>query len=81
MRVFRSGNTTSLSTDDAGAGGGTYSVSHLCKKRPKLRLSGSARKSQKRDTPRLKLQAVLARIQPFYPAAQRNGATNPDSNP
>jgi hypothetical protein len=36
-------------------------------KRLKLRLSGSARKSQKRfqDTPRFKFQAVLARIQPF----------------
>jgi hypothetical protein len=33
----------------------------------KLRLSGSARKSQKRfrDTPRFKFQAVSARIQPF----------------
>jgi hypothetical protein len=36
-------------------------------KRLKLRLSGSARKSQKRfrDTPKFKFQAVLARIQPF----------------
>eukprot|EP01046_Picozoa_sp_COSAG06_P014287 COSAG06_NODE_884_length_11783_cov_10.515919_4_plen_112_part_00 len=36
-------------------------------KRLKLRLSGSARKSQKRlrDTPRFKFQAVLARTQPF----------------
>eukprot|EP01046_Picozoa_sp_COSAG06_P044146 COSAG06_NODE_5902_length_3221_cov_14.117233_5_plen_160_part_00 len=40
-------------------------------KRLKLRLSGSARKSQKRfrDTPRFKFQAVLARTQPFYHAA------------
>jgi hypothetical protein len=36
-------------------------------KRLKLRLSGPARKSQKRfrDTPRFKFQAVLARTQPF----------------
>jgi hypothetical protein len=36
-------------------------------KRLKLRLSGLARKSQKRfrDTPRFKFQAVLARTQPF----------------
>jgi hypothetical protein len=36
-------------------------------KRLKLRLSGSARKSQTRfrDTPRFKFQAVLGRIQPF----------------
>ena len=37
-------------------------------KRLKLRLSGSARKSQKtvpRDTPRFKFPAVLARVQPF----------------
>jgi hypothetical protein len=39
----------------------------IAPKRLKLRLSGSARKSQKRfrDTPRFKFQAVLARIQPF----------------
>ena len=36
-------------------------------KRLKLRLSGSARKSQKRfrDTPMFKFRAVLARTQPF----------------
>ena len=40
-------------------------------KRLKLRLSGSARKSQKRfrDTPMFKFQAVLSRTQPFYHAA------------
>jgi hypothetical protein len=27
-----------------------------------------------------KFQAVLARTQPFYHTAKRNGATNPDSN-
>ena len=39
----------------------------IAPKRLKLRLSGSARKSQKwfRDTPRFKFQAVLARTQPF----------------
>jgi hypothetical protein len=39
----------------------------IAPKRLKLRLSGSARKSQKRfrDTPRFKFRAVLARIQPF----------------
>ena len=39
----------------------------IAPKRLKLRLSGSARKSQKRfrDTPRLKFRAVLARTQPF----------------
>jgi hypothetical protein len=42
----------------------------IAPKRLKLRLSGSARKSQKRfrDTPRFKFQAVLARTQPFYHA-------------
>ena len=45
-------------------------------KRLKLRLSGSARKSQKRfrDTPRFKFQAVLARTQPFPPrSAEKRG--------
>jgi hypothetical protein len=39
----------------------------IATKRLKLRLSGSARKSQKRfrDTPMFKFQAVLARTQPF----------------
>jgi hypothetical protein len=39
----------------------------IAPKRLKLRLSGSARKSQKRfrDTPRFKFRAVLARTQPF----------------
>jgi len=39
----------------------------IAPKRLKIRLSGSARKSQKRfrDTPRFKFQAVLARTQPF----------------
>jgi hypothetical protein len=43
----------------------------IAPKRLKLRLSGSARKSQKRfrDTPRFKFQAVLARTQPFHHAA------------
>ena len=43
----------------------------IAPKRLKLRLSGSARKSQKRfrDTPRFKFPAVLARTQPFYHAA------------
>jgi hypothetical protein len=43
-------------------------------KRLKLRLSGSARKSQKpfRDTPRFKIQAVLARIQPFQRSNERS---------
>eukprot|EP01046_Picozoa_sp_COSAG06_P011096 COSAG06_NODE_624_length_13686_cov_86.804666_10_plen_101_part_00 len=60
----------------------TANCTLIAPKRLKLRLSGSARKSQKRfrDTPMFKFQAVLARTQPFYHAAQRNGATNPDSN-
>ena len=39
----------------------------IAQKRLKLRLSGSAKKSQKRfrDTPRFKFRAVLARNQPF----------------
>jgi hypothetical protein len=43
----------------------------IAPKRLKLRLSGSARKSQKRfrDTPMFKFQAVLARTQPFLHAA------------
>jgi hypothetical protein len=43
----------------------------IAPKRLKLRLSGSARKSQKRfrDTPRFKFQAVWPRTQPFYHAA------------
>jgi hypothetical protein len=43
----------------------------IAPKRLKLRLSGSARKSQKRfrDTPMFKFQAVLSRTQPFYHAA------------
>jgi hypothetical protein len=43
----------------------------IAPKRLKLRLSGSARKSQKRfrDTPMFKFQAVLARTQPFHHAA------------
>jgi hypothetical protein len=43
-------------------------------KRLKLRLSGSARKSQKRfrDTPKFKFQAVLARIQPFQRSNERS---------
>ena len=43
----------------------------IAPKRLKLRLSGSARKSQKRfqDTPRFKFQAIFARTQPFYHAA------------
>jgi hypothetical protein len=51
----------------------------IAPKRLKLRLSGSARKSQKRfrDTPRFKFQAGLARTQPFYHAAQRNGRPIP----
>jgi hypothetical protein len=51
-------------------------------KRLKLRLSGSARKSQKRfrDTPTFKFRAVLARTQPFLSHSVKNGATNPDSN-
>ena len=55
----------------------------IAPKRLKLRLSGSARKSQKRfrDTPRFKFQAGLARTQPFLSRSVRNGATNPDSNP
>ena len=42
-------------------------------KRLKLRLSGSARKSQKRfrDTPTFKIQAVLARTQPFQRSNER----------
>jgi hypothetical protein len=40
----------------------------IAPRRLKLRLSGSARKSQKRfrDTPRFKFRAVLARTQPFF---------------
>jgi hypothetical protein len=43
----------------------------IAPKRLKFRLSGSARKSQKRfrDTPMFKFQAVLARTQPFLHAA------------
>jgi hypothetical protein len=43
----------------------------IAPKRLKLRLPGSARKSQKRfrDTPMFKFQAVLSRTQPFYHAA------------
>eukprot|EP01046_Picozoa_sp_COSAG06_P053176 COSAG06_NODE_9130_length_1978_cov_4.634912_3_plen_275_part_00 len=43
-------------------------------KRLKFRLSGSARKSQKRfrDTPTFKIQAVLARIQPFQRSNERS---------
>jgi hypothetical protein len=43
-------------------------------KRLKFRLSGSARKSQKRfrDTPRFKFPAVLARIQPFQRSNERS---------
>jgi hypothetical protein len=54
----------------------------IAPKRLKLRLSGSARKSQKRfrDTPMFKFQAVLARTQPFLSRSVRNGATNPGSN-
>jgi hypothetical protein len=50
---------------------GTANCIIIAPKRLKLRLSGSARKSQKqfRDTPRFKFQAVLARTQPFYHAA------------
>ena len=46
---------------------GTATCIIIAPKRLKLRLSGSARKSQKRfqDTPRFKFQAVLARTQPF----------------
>jgi hypothetical protein len=61
---------------------GTANCIIIAPKRLKLRLPGSARKSQKRfrDTPMFKFQAVLARTQPFHHAAQRNGATKPDSN-
>jgi hypothetical protein len=54
----------------------------IAPKRLKLRVSGSARKSQKRfrDTPRFNFRAVLARTQPFLSRSVRNGATNPDSN-
>jgi hypothetical protein len=43
----------------------------IAQKRLKLRLSGSARKSQKRfrDTPMFKFRAVLTHCQPFYHAA------------
>jgi hypothetical protein len=43
-------------------------------KRLKFRLSGSARKSQKRfrDTPTFKIQAVLARIEPFQRSNERS---------
>jgi hypothetical protein len=55
----------------------------IAPKRLKLRLSGSARKSQKRfrDMPMFKFRAVLARTQPFSSRSVRNRATNPDSNP
>jgi hypothetical protein len=48
----------------------------IAPKRLKLRLSGSARKSQKRfrDTPRFKFQAGLARTQPFLSrSAEKRG--------
>ena len=69
---------TSIDSDESGAGacitieGQRGADMYLLRpilvlKRLKLRLPGSARKSQKRfrDTPRFKFQAVLARIQPF----------------
>jgi hypothetical protein len=67
----------------AGAGGdgnlvaeslGVPAPVNISVKRLKLRLSGSARKSQKRfrDTPTFKFQAVLARIQPFQRSNERS---------
>jgi hypothetical protein len=54
----------------------------IAQKRLKLRLSGSARKSQKqfRDTPMFKFRAVLTHCQPFLSGSVRKGATNPGSN-
>jgi hypothetical protein len=56
----------------------------LVDKRLKLWLSGSARKSQKTVSRHAEVQ-ISGRCgsnpQPFYPAAQRNRATNPDLNP
>jgi hypothetical protein len=51
-------------------------------KRLKLRLSGSARKSQKwfRDTPMFKFQAVLARTQPFLSRSVEKRGDHSNSN-
>jgi hypothetical protein len=50
----------------------------IAPKRLKLRLSGSARKSQKRfrDMPRFKFQAVLTHCQPFLSGSMRKRATS-----
>jgi hypothetical protein len=54
----------------------------IAPKRLKLRLSGSARKSQQRfrDTPRFKFRAVLTHRQPFLSGSARKRATNSNSN-
>jgi hypothetical protein len=54
----------------------------IAPRRLKFRLSGSARKSQKRfrDTPMIKFRAVLTRYQPFSSGSVRKRATNSNSN-
>jgi hypothetical protein len=54
----------------------------IAPKRLKLRLSGSARKSQKRfrDTPGSNFRKFWLEPSRFYYTASRNGATNPGSN-
>jgi hypothetical protein len=61
---------------------GTATCIIIAPKRLKLRLSGSARKSQKRfrDTPRFKFRAVLTHCQPFLSGSVRKRATNSNSN-
>ena len=62
--------------------GSTANCIIIAPKRLKLRLSGSARKSQKRfrDTPRFKFRAVLTHCQPFLSGSVRKRATNSNSN-
>jgi hypothetical protein len=66
--------TAPLHNSTAGEGIQLYLLRSILVKRLKFRLSGSARKSQKRfrDTPTFKIQAVLARIQPFQRSNERS---------
>jgi hypothetical protein len=68
------GVSRTVGWNEAAVGVHVPAPGNISVKRLKLRLSGSARKSQKRfrDTPRFKFQAVFVRIQPFQRSNERS---------
>ena len=80
--AFFSSTLTLPTYDRCSCAGTTAKCIIIALKRLKLRLSGSARKSQKRfrDTPMFKFRAVLTHCQPFLSGSVRKRATSSNSN-